>query len=273
MPPSAPFASFVEQRRQALGEGRVPQGTSQVWGLALSGGGIRSATFCLGLLRALARRGMLLRFDAFSTVSGGGYTGATLGRLLSRARTSEDVAAVERGFADADARWFMWWLRANGRYLIPRGAKDTTFALATYLRNLSAVHIELGLMALLLGVGLACVDIVGWGAVSFLGYAFGDSFFRVARFLPEWLPVILLLMPLPVFAGAVAASAYWCIPLLTSSQTELKRPLLYWAGAVGFVAALLIVRMPLLSIPTEAGESLRTALWWSSMFVVMAWLV
>jgi len=260
MPPSSPFASFVEQRRQALGDVRIPQGTSQVWGLALSGGGIRSATFCLGLLRALARRGMLLRFDVFSTVSGGGYTGATLGRLLTRARTSDDVAAVERGFADADTRWFTWWLRANGRYLIPRGAKDTTFALATYLRNLSAVHIELGLMALLLGVVLACVDIAGWGGVSFLGYAFGESFFRVARYLPEWLPAILLLLPLPVFAGAVVASAYWCVPWLTSSQTEPKRPLLYWAGAVGFVAALLVVRMPLLSIPTDVGGSLRTAL-------------
>ena len=273
MRPATSFATFVEQRRQALGAGRVPQGASQIWGLALSGGGIRSATFCLGLLRALARRGMLLRFDAFSTVSGGGYTGSTLGRLLSRARTPDDVVAVERGFADADARWFTWWLRANGRYLIPRGAKDTTFAIATYLRNLTAVHIELGLMALLLGVVLVCIDIVGWGGVSLLGYTFGESFFRAARYLPAWLPVIVLLLPLPVFAGAVVASAYWCIPWLTSSQTERKRPLLYWAGAIGFVVALLLVRMPLMSIPTEVGESLRTALWWSSMFVVAAWLV
>jgi len=270
---SAPLASVVEQRRRALGDARIPQGASQVWGLALSGGGIRSATFCLGLLRALARRGMLLRFDMFSTVSGGGYTGATLGRLLSRARTSDDVVAVERGFADADARWFTWWLRANGRYLIPRGAKDTTFAIATYLRNLSAVHVELGLMALLLGVLLACLDIVGWGGVSFLGYAFGESFFRLARYLPVWLPVIVLLLPLPLFAGAVVASAYWCVPWLTSSQTERKRPLMYWAGAIGFVAALLLVRVPLMSIPAEAGASLRAALWWSSMLIVLAWLV
>src|SRR6185437_7832564 len=50
-------------------------------GLALSGGGVRSATFCIGLLRALAKNGVLRRFDYLSTVSGGGYAGAAFGRL------------------------------------------------------------------------------------------------------------------------------------------------------------------------------------------------
>ena len=44
-------------------------------GLALSGGGIRSATFNLGVLQALNRAGLLDRFDYLSTVSGGGYVG------------------------------------------------------------------------------------------------------------------------------------------------------------------------------------------------------
>ena len=45
-------------------------------GLALSGGGIRSATFNLGVLQALARHGLLQHFHYLSTVSGGGYVGA-----------------------------------------------------------------------------------------------------------------------------------------------------------------------------------------------------
>ena len=53
-------------------------------GLALSGGGIRSATFSLGVLQSLARADLLRRFDYLSTVSGGGYIGSFLGRLLSR---------------------------------------------------------------------------------------------------------------------------------------------------------------------------------------------
>src|SRR5438034_1501921 len=45
------------------------------FGLALSGGGIRSATFNLGLLQALAQLGVLRQVNYLSTVSGGGYVG------------------------------------------------------------------------------------------------------------------------------------------------------------------------------------------------------
>jgi len=60
----------------------------KAWGLTLSGGGIRSATFSLGLMQALARTempgsgerappgGWMRCFDYLSTVSGGGYIGA-----------------------------------------------------------------------------------------------------------------------------------------------------------------------------------------------------
>jgi hypothetical protein len=44
-------------------------------GLALSGGGIRSATFNLGLLQGLQQLGLLGMFDYVATVSGGGYIG------------------------------------------------------------------------------------------------------------------------------------------------------------------------------------------------------
>ena len=41
-------------------------------GLAISGGGIRSATFHLGLLQTLARAHLISQIDLMSTVSGGG---------------------------------------------------------------------------------------------------------------------------------------------------------------------------------------------------------
>jgi len=62
--------------------------------LALSGGGIRSATFALGVLQGLARRPcvpaqppadartLLWSFDYLSTVSGGGYIGSFFGSLF-----------------------------------------------------------------------------------------------------------------------------------------------------------------------------------------------
>jgi hypothetical protein len=55
-------------------------------GLAVSGGGIRSATFALGVLVALARRNLLHHFDYLSTVSGGGYLGSFLTTYLNSAQ-------------------------------------------------------------------------------------------------------------------------------------------------------------------------------------------
>ena len=55
-------------------------------GLALSGGGIRSATFCLGVLQGLHERKLLGLFDYMSTVSGGGFVGGWWSAWLSRKR-------------------------------------------------------------------------------------------------------------------------------------------------------------------------------------------
>ena len=51
--------------------------------LCLSGGGIRSAAFSLGVLQVLAYRGLLTQFQYLSTVSGGGYIGGWLSRWIA----------------------------------------------------------------------------------------------------------------------------------------------------------------------------------------------
>ncbi|HEX9636742.1 MAG TPA: hypothetical protein VGB99_04365 [Acidobacteriota bacterium] len=55
----------------------------QAIGLSFSGGGIRSATVCLGAVQALCQRKILPKIDYLSTVSGGGYIGSALSSLLS----------------------------------------------------------------------------------------------------------------------------------------------------------------------------------------------
>jgi len=55
-------------------------------GLSFSGGGIRSATFHLGLLQALAELRLLACFDYLSTVSGGGYIGTWLAGWIKHAK-------------------------------------------------------------------------------------------------------------------------------------------------------------------------------------------
>lgn len=56
-------------------------------GLALSGGGIRSAATNLGILQGLSKSGILQFVDYLSTVSGGGYIGSCLASLLSNNRS------------------------------------------------------------------------------------------------------------------------------------------------------------------------------------------
>jgi Patatin-like phospholipase len=55
-------------------------------GLAFSGGGIRSATFNLGVLQALSDAKLLNKIDYLSTVSGGGYVGSFFSSMLLRAK-------------------------------------------------------------------------------------------------------------------------------------------------------------------------------------------
>ncbi|MEJ8839326.1 patatin-like phospholipase family protein [Ramlibacter sp. AN1133] len=131
------------------------------WALALSGGGIRSATFCFGLIRAFARNGVFRRFDHLSTVSGGGYIGAALGRLYDGKRTA---AEVEAGIARDDTL-LLWWLRSNGRYLTPAGARDLGQAFASVFRGIMATQFEVG-MLLIVMTGLLLLPYVLLQAVN-----------------------------------------------------------------------------------------------------------
>jgi len=96
---------------------RDPPETERV-GLALSGGGIRSATFNLGVLQKLHELRVLDRFDYLSTVSGGGYVGAFWSAWKSRpsAQTESFPAATDHG-AEPPA---IHHLREFSNFLRPR---------------------------------------------------------------------------------------------------------------------------------------------------------
>ena len=121
-----------------------------VTGLGLSGGGIRSATFNLGILQAFARERWLRRVDVLSTVSGGGYTGSFLGRAFDRLRAEsrrgagQDAAQpapdrVERELNDPDSP-ALRWLRKQGNYIAPSGDGDDRVNTAIFVRNFLSVH-------------------------------------------------------------------------------------------------------------------------------------
>jgi hypothetical protein len=72
---------------------------SSLFGLALSGGGIRSATFALGLLQGMADRNILPYIDIISSVSGGGYISSWLIAWAKRRGSIRLVQESLRGFA------------------------------------------------------------------------------------------------------------------------------------------------------------------------------
>jgi len=118
-------------------------------GIALSGGGIRSATFCLGVLQALAKKNRLRQVDLMSTVSGGGYIGGFLGRLYSNVEkdVKDKAGRVQDIIADSSSAQIKW-LRENANYLAGEGSADVQLDLAVLWRNLLTVHLIIGILAI-----------------------------------------------------------------------------------------------------------------------------
>ena len=101
---------ILKKRRKELGVEKADQIDNNKFGIALSGGGIRSATINLGFLQTLNDLKVLKRVDYLSTVSGGGYTGAYIQATLKKEEGNYD-----RLFQDTHIDH----MRKNGEYLMP----------------------------------------------------------------------------------------------------------------------------------------------------------
>ncbi|WP_449433493.1 patatin-like phospholipase family protein [Pseudomonas putida] len=227
---------WVQQRRAAF-DPPIPA-ERRFWGLALSGGGIRSATFCLGVIKALAAQKQLRQFDLMSTVSGGGYAGASLGKLFHESKTTGSV--LEERLGRMESSWWLNWLRANGRYLTPSGTRDTLNAFANFGRNLLGIHIELAVLGILLACVLIGIDLLVWaGADRWAGTPQpGDRGLTLALLatVVDLPTVFILLVPLLGWA-AVLCFAYWLLPAGpgTSGSRVLAAAVLPLAGLLGLI--------------------------------------
>jgi hypothetical protein len=177
---------------------RAEQGKPRT-ALCISGGGIRSATFALGILQGLASAEILDKFDYLSTVSGGGYIGSWLSSWMRRhpggargvqddlkrtdtaVATSEPAEPIgvegdiekERSLPERKLRPEpppLRHLRAYSNYLSPRLgllSGDTWTIAALYLRNLL---LNLLVLVPLLAFALDFPRIFSWvlgGATNF----------------------------------------------------------------------------------------------------------
>src|SRR6204780_308800 len=115
-----------------------PDGT-EVWAVCCSGGGIRSASYCLGALQALEQAGFLAKAKLILGVSGGSYMAASralVARGLELGAGPTGLPAYAPGSPEEQH------LRDNTRYLAP----DAKTLLAGVLSLLFGVAVTLVLV-------------------------------------------------------------------------------------------------------------------------------
>lgn len=186
---------YIERRRQALDPAAklpraatdAPSAADGLVGLALSGGGVRSASFNLGVLQALHRRGVLARVDYLSTVSGGGWIGSAFQALLASDRSAEDAGKpAPFPFAPPDERATaspaVAHLRALAETLVPLGLGGGARALALLVRG------QLLTWSLLLPVVLFLVCAAAPLVTLYLDWSFAQHGLAHRPLPPGWLP-------------------------------------------------------------------------------------
>lgn len=244
----------ARRRREGLGVQRPPGHEQEQWALSLSGGGIRSATFCLGLLQALAKSpspasvepagspqdavpgkpSLLSQFDYLSTVSGGGYIGAFFSSLFVTGRLSgdtreSDLTAARRAYEvlqeDPPER-----IRADTAYQPGRPGA----AAIAWLRDNGRYMAPTGTGDVLYGVAIALRNWVATQYVVGLVMAMALSLLLVARLgLVHWSPAWRALEHGARLAAASASpviwwSPSWFLPAVVALLATLPLGMAYW---------------------------------------------
>jgi hypothetical protein len=242
-------------------------------GLALSGGGIRSATFCLGVLQSLARAGWLRWVDYLSTVSGGGYIGAFLGRFfdlcykpggLTGAVPNRTAGAaqdrVRRELSDGNSAPVRW-LRQHSNYLSPTGLGEAITNFAGFWRNLLSVHLVLAFFFLaLFGVSNA----IGYGipreGTPSLLWEFGVALTPIYHILPvAWVGAWAAFAEITLWVGVLPLIvAYW---LVSQDLPEAFIAPVLVVAALLAVSFTLITSSPLSLVVLAAAVSWALAAW------------
>jgi hypothetical protein len=151
-----------------------PSANAELVGLALSGGGVRSATFNLGVLQGLARRGVLRCCDYLSTVSGGGYIGSCLSSLLEDPEASVNWEKFPFRFQrkeKPDEQETVKHLREHGSFLAVNGSFfEYARIIGTYLSGLILTNL----------FTLALLILFGWGVHELAkGNQFSSNFVKL----------------------------------------------------------------------------------------------
>ncbi len=164
-------------KSQRLNRGDVRQGDTgkQLTALAISGGGIRSASFALGVLQSLNNHNVLRQIDYLSTVSGGGYIGSSLTwfNYLNKKSGSSWTFPFQLTIEKDNKRIPsdkspLNFLRQNGNYLLPNGLSLLSL-LGVVFRNMAlAASVYMAVMVSIFYLSIQLFKPMPW-ILPFLG--------------------------------------------------------------------------------------------------------
>lgn len=245
---------FVQARRKHTIPEEIDNEKSEpeaLIGLAISGGGIRSATFGLGVLEALNEKELLKKVDYLSTVSGGGYIGAWLSANCHRNKNwlkgktgeeGEKGKGVEKELGekgkkpDEGVEWgdSIAHLRRYSNYLSPKMgllSADTWSMVTVWLRNtlLIQIMIILSIACLLLGMR-ELIEIFALASEENNPYLINSIYYSI--------------LPLFLASGWIIL----CLNSLNSNNSNIFPEKLIGQGAIQWIVGALMVGTFLLAI-------------------------
>jgi hypothetical protein len=207
--------------------------------LCLSGGGIRSASFALGVLEALSAKKLLTQFHYLSTVSGGGYIGGWLQRWIYEEKGDSGVVMAALGRSREPVQ--VKHLRENSNFLTPRvgvGSNDTWAAAAICIRNVVLNWLLFGPMLMLAALVPALFVSLLTGSASIAAPTWRYGIAATAA----------LSAAVAAFSLVRALPSYRKGPLIKSGSgdgwllSRILLPLILWGG---LSTLLMVVRLPI----------------------------
>jgi Patatin-like phospholipase len=258
--------------------------------LCLSGGGIRSAAFCLGALQALADKQLLGEFNYLSTVSGGGYIGAWLATIMHGGGNGNGALRAANKALTDPTDVALRSLRNYTNFLTPEGgfgSSDTWSAIVLWLRNvllnwlvfgpilLAAALVPLfyryvledatpGFGNMALALGLACILAATIMVCRFVPtHAYGATLTRLHGpygTTPLW---IQLCVTGPVLAWAFLAPI-WLSTAASAQDTTV--PFLSWTFAPLSIGVLIVLVAGYAIAAVSLGRTQAAPFWWNAPF-------
>ena len=222
----------VDPRTRSKPDAYVTARDRAAIGVCLSGGGIRSATFNLGILQGLARDRRIGKIDYLSSVSGGGYIHQFLANWIHKAGTCATVETlldpIPNATGDPDRATVqpepLRWLRRYSNYLAPRKglfSLDSWTIVAVWVRNtaLNFVVLLSGLFFLLLLPHFGTMLYAPLSGHLLLSYILAGTLFVayivIAVLLYRWLVDIQLPGPPPLFVKLTAIALFLASSFIT----------------------------------------------------------